>query len=73
VLAADCNRVGTCFQVAPSVLVTVWHVLDGIGGGVEGAEVAVVPLAGGESFHTVTGYAAEDPGRAHQFLTAPGE
>ena len=117
VLAADGNPVGTCFQVAPGVLVTAWHVLDGIGGGVEGGvegtEVAVVPLAGGEPFHavvarvhaprdlavlraaaelpavigplaltdqvrlgsdvTVTGYAADDPGRSHQFLTAPGE
>ena len=42
--------VGTCFQVAPGVLVTAWHVLDGIGAADEGARVGVDPLAGGEPF-----------------------
>jgi len=50
VLDGDGNPVGTCFQVAPGVLVTAWHVLDDIGAGDEGAELAVDPLAGGEPF-----------------------
>jgi len=47
VLEGDGSPVGTCFQVAPGVLVTAWHVLDDIGAGDEGARVAVDPLAGG--------------------------
>ena len=31
VLDGDGAPVGTCFQVAPGVLVTAWHVLDDIG------------------------------------------
>jgi len=42
--------VGTCFQVAPGVLVTAWHVVDDIGAAEEGARVRVDPLAGGEPF-----------------------
>lgn len=38
---------GTCFQVAPGVLVTAWHVVDRLGAGYEGAVVQVDPLAGG--------------------------
>jgi tetratricopeptide (TPR) repeat protein len=39
--------VGTCFQVRPGVLVTAWHVLDGIGAAGLGTGVGVDPLAGG--------------------------
>ena len=39
--------VGTCFQVKPGVLVTAWHVLDGIGAAGQGTRVEVDPLAGG--------------------------
>jgi hypothetical protein len=42
--------VGTCFQVAPGVLVTAWHVLDGIGAAAGGVPVRVDPLAGGQAF-----------------------
>ena len=42
--------VGTCFQVAPGVLVTAWHVLDDIGAAVDDARVRIDPLAGGEAF-----------------------
>ena len=38
---------GTCFQIAPGVLVTAWHVLNVIGAGDEGATVTVDPLQGG--------------------------
>ncbi len=48
VLDSDGDPVGTCFQVAPGVLVTAWHVLDEIGAAAEGAEVRLDPLAGGE-------------------------
>jgi tetratricopeptide (TPR) repeat protein len=44
--------VGTCFQVAPGVLVTAWHVLDEFAGAVPDARVLVDPLGGGESFQT---------------------
>ena len=44
---------GTCFQVAPGVLVTAWHVLDGIGAAVEEARVLLEPLAGGDQFGAV--------------------
>ncbi|WP_280471550.1 trypsin-like peptidase domain-containing protein [Nocardia cyriacigeorgica] len=42
------NAVGTCFQVAPGVLVTAWHVLDDLGNGEVGAFVAVDRLAGAD-------------------------
>jgi len=42
--------VGTCFQVAPGVLVTAWHVLDDIGAAADDARVRIDPLAGGEAF-----------------------
>ncbi len=41
------SPVGTCFQVAPGVLVTAWHVLELVGGAAEGTGVGVDPLAGG--------------------------
>ena len=50
VLDGDGCPVGTCFQVAPSVLVTAWHVLDVIGAAEEAARVGVDPLAGGHAF-----------------------
>jgi S1-C subfamily serine protease len=50
VLDSDGAPVGTCFQVAPGVLVTAWHVLDGIGAAVVDAPVGVDPLAGGDRF-----------------------
>jgi tetratricopeptide (TPR) repeat protein len=50
VLADDTTPVGTCFQVAPGVLVTAWHVLDEIGAAEEDAPVQVDPLAGGDVF-----------------------
>jgi Trypsin-like peptidase domain len=50
VLDGDGEPVGTCFQVAPGVLVTAWHVLDDIGAAEADAAVQVDPLAGGEAF-----------------------
>jgi hypothetical protein len=52
VLDSDGEPVGTCFQVAPGVLVTAWHVLDDVAAAVADAQVPVDPLAGGESFET---------------------
>ena len=50
VLAGDGAPVGTCFQVAPGVLVTAWHVLDDIGAAAEDARIRIDPLAGGAAF-----------------------
>ena len=50
VLDGDGGPVGTCFQVAPGVLVTAWHVLEDIGAVADDARVGVDPLAGGEAF-----------------------
>ncbi|TMM36101.1 MAG: CHAT domain-containing protein [Actinobacteria bacterium] len=47
VLTADGVPVGTCFQVAPRVLVTAWHVLEDLDAGREGCRVDVDALAGG--------------------------
>jgi len=44
---------GTCFQVAPGVLVTAWHVLETMGAGHEGAVVALDPLIGGPARRAV--------------------
>jgi hypothetical protein len=41
---------GTCFQVAPGVLVTAWHVLGEVGAAEVEAPVRVDPLAGGDGF-----------------------
>lgn len=41
------SPVGTCFQVAPGVLATAFHVLDDLDAGVVGAIVQVDPLQGG--------------------------
>ena len=59
--------VGTCFQVAPGVLVTAWHVLDEIGAAAEDARVRVDPLAGGAAFDAVV--ARMDPLRDLAVLT----
>jgi Trypsin-like peptidase domain len=44
---AEGEPVGTCFQVAPGVAVTAWHVLDAVDAGGPGDVVWVDPLAGG--------------------------
>ena len=53
VLAEGDTPVGTCFQVAPGVLVTAWHVLNDIGAAAPDAPVRVDPLAGGAAFDCV--------------------
>ena len=53
VLDENSDPVGTCFQVAPGVLVTAWHVLAAIGAVADGAGVRVDPLAGGEALDAV--------------------
>ena len=52
VLDGDGAPVGTCFQVAPGVLVTAWHVLDEIGAA-ENAQVQIDPSATGERFDAI--------------------
>lgn len=47
VLAEDGTPAGTCFQVAPGVLVTAWHVLADVGAGEVGAAVSLDRLGGG--------------------------
>ncbi|WP_156094942.1 tetratricopeptide repeat protein [Nocardia lijiangensis] len=47
VLYATDDPAGTCFQVAPGVLVTAAHVCDEVGAGYPGAAVRVDALAGG--------------------------
>jgi S1-C subfamily serine protease len=44
VLNTEGEPAGTCFQVAPGVLVTAWHVLDELDAGQVGAIVAVDAL-----------------------------
>ena len=46
----DGDPVGTCFQVAPGVLVTAWHVLNDIGAAAPDSPVQVDPLPGGDPF-----------------------
>jgi hypothetical protein len=60
--------VGTCFQVAPGVLVTAWHVLDDIGAAADDARVRIDPLAGGEGFDAAV--ARIDPLRDLAVLTS---
>lgn len=69
VLDSDGAPTGTCFCVAPGVLVTACHVVDYIGAAVKGAgaQVRVDPLAGGESF--VASLARMDPLRDLAVLT----
>jgi hypothetical protein len=67
-LDADGAPVGTCFQVAPGVLVTAWHVLSAIGAASEDAEVQVDPLAGGPPLASVV--QRLDPLRDLAVLTA---
>ena len=61
----------TCFQVAPGVLVTAWHVLNDIDAAAEGTRVQVDPLAGGEAFGATV--ACLDPARDLAVLTSAGE
>ena len=68
VLDGDGAPVGTCFQVAPGVLVTAWHVLDDIGAAAENARVRIDPLAGGEAFGAAV--ARMDPLRDLAVLTS---
>ena len=49
VLHAGGEPVGTCFQLAPGLLATAWHVLDGVRAGELGDVVRVDPLAGGDA------------------------
>jgi Trypsin-like peptidase domain len=58
---------GTCFQVAPGVLVTAWHVLDDLGAVTENARVRIDPLAGGAAFDAAA--ARMDPLRDLAVLT----
>jgi hypothetical protein len=44
---------GTCFHVAPGVLVTAWHVLADVGAADDGDQVMVDPLGGGAGFGAV--------------------
>jgi S1-C subfamily serine protease len=62
---------GTCFQAAPGLLVTAWHVLDGLGKAAAGDVVGVDLLAGGETFaaHVL----ATDPGHDLAVLRSAGE
>ena len=53
VLNEDGSPVGTCFQVAPGVLVTACHVLSDLGAAGDGDQVQVDPLAGGAAFAAV--------------------
>jgi len=53
ILDSGDEPVGTCFQVAPGVLVTAWHVIDDVGAAKSGTRVQVDPLAGGEPFGAV--------------------
>jgi tetratricopeptide (TPR) repeat protein len=57
VLYSDGEPAGTCFQVAPGVLVTACHVLDDIGGADPDAVVRVDPLGGGDWFDAAVAYA----------------
>ena len=59
VLDSAGDGVGTRFQIAPGLVATAWHVLENIGAGAVGAEVAVDPLAGGARIAGVV--AAIDP------------
>ncbi|MBQ0994768.1 trypsin-like peptidase domain-containing protein, partial [Micromonospora sp. H61] len=47
VLTTDGKPVGTCFQAAPGVLVTAWHVVERMGSGAVDGVVWVDSLAGG--------------------------
>jgi WD40 repeat protein len=60
VLDHDGTPVGTCFQLAPGVLVTAWHVLDDIGAASTGSRVSMDPLEGGASFAAVVVRLSED-------------
>ena len=67
VLDGDGVPAGTCFQVAPGVLVTAWHVLADVGASDDGDRVAVDPLGGGAGFPALV--ARVDPLRDLAVLT----
>jgi tetratricopeptide (TPR) repeat protein len=67
VLDSAGEPVATCFQVAPGVLVTAWHVLDDILAAAVGAEIWLDPLAGGQRFTAAV--ARVDPVRDLAILT----
>jgi hypothetical protein len=67
VLDGDGVPAGTCFQVAPGVLVTAWHVLSDIGAADDGDLVTMDPLAGGTGFGALV--ARTDPLRDLAVLT----
>ena len=71
VLDGDGAPVGTCFQVAPGMLVTAWHVLDDIGAAADDAPVRIDPLAGGERFQAAV--ARADPLRDLAVLTCEAQ
>ena len=48
VLGSDGEVAGMCFQLMPCVVATAWHVLEDLGVGAVGAEIAVDPFAGGD-------------------------
>jgi tetratricopeptide (TPR) repeat protein len=48
VLDGDGDPVGTCFQVAPGIVVTAWHVLQAIEAGNQGSVVTIDSLALGD-------------------------
>ena len=50
VLDGSGEPAGTCFQLAPRVLVTAWHVLGEVGAAELEVPVRVDPLAGGAAF-----------------------
>jgi hypothetical protein len=50
---------GTCFQIRPGVLVTAWHVIDGLRVGAAGDTVTVGPLTGGDTA-SATVHAVDD-------------
>ena len=49
VLSPAGTPIGTCFQLAPGLLVTAWHVLNDLGAAEVDAQVTVDPLAGGSA------------------------
>lgn len=59
-LAPDGTPVGTCFQVAPGFVATAWHVLDRIGAGKVGCDVAIDSLAVGSDARGATVRAVDE-------------
>ena len=51
ILNGRAQPVGTCFQIAPTLLITAWHVLSSIDLADVGANIVIDPLGGGRSFN----------------------